>query len=75
MVWEYEDTYKDYVMGKFDPHNMGWADVDFVYSSVNTGEHWVVVALDMNRGRVFMFDSLPSITSKKKLDYVELVQV
>ncbi|XP_038902498.1 uncharacterized protein LOC120089158 [Benincasa hispida] len=60
-----DETLPDYVMGKFD---VKWLDVDFIYTTTNIDQHWMLVAFDLNRGRLFVFDSLPSMTSKKKLE-------
>ncbi|XP_038899753.1 uncharacterized protein LOC120086987 [Benincasa hispida] len=64
LAWEDEDTYKNYVIGKFD---VKWADVDFIYTAMNISEHWIVLAMDINRGHIFVFDSLPSYTPMTKL--------
>ncbi|XP_038881126.1 uncharacterized protein LOC120072727 [Benincasa hispida] len=64
VVWE-EETYLDYVMGKFD---IKWSDVDFVYTTTNINQHWMLIAFDLNGGQLFVFDSLPSMTSKKELE-------
>ncbi|XP_038906451.1 uncharacterized protein LOC120092435 [Benincasa hispida] len=64
LAWEDEDAYKDHVTGKLD---VKWAYVDFVYMEMNISEHWMVLAMDMNIGHIFVFDSLPSYTPMKKL--------
>ncbi|XP_038874902.1 uncharacterized protein LOC120067405 [Benincasa hispida] len=73
LAWEDEDTYKDYVTGKFD---IKWADVDFVYTAMNISDHWMVLAMDIYRGHIFVFDSLSSYTPMTKLvNWLELLTV
>lgn len=62
------------MLGNFDLGNVKWADVDFVYNKVNISKHWIVIAMDMNRGQLFAFDSRSSHTSMKKLtSFLELL--
>ncbi|XP_038875042.1 uncharacterized protein LOC120067568 [Benincasa hispida] len=60
-----DEMLPDYVMGKFD---VKWSDVDFVYTTTNIDQHWMLIAFNLNRDQLFVFDSLPSMTSKKKLE-------
>lgn len=68
LVWVEEDTYPDYVHGKHSLLGPPWKDVDFIYSPMNLKEHWFVVVLDMNRGLLVLYDSMPSYISMDELN-------
>ena len=66
-VWEKEDCYMDFVLGLESEHQPGWSEVDFVYSSFNYKQHWILVAIDVNLGHILLYDSLLSYVSSRDL--------
>ena len=44
-----------------------WRDVNYVIGCINIKEHWLVVAADMRKGKIYMFDSMPKYVKKKLL--------
>lgn len=45
------------------PDSIAWADVDYVYSTSNVYEHWILVMLDINLGKGILYDSYPTYVS------------
>ncbi|KAA0038422.1 Ulp1-like peptidase [Cucumis melo var. makuwa] len=45
-----------------------WEDVNFVIGCINIEEHWLVIAADMRKCKIYMFDSMPNYVEQKLVD-------
>ena len=42
-----------------------WGDVNYVIGCINIREHWLVIAADMRKCKIYVFDSMPKYVEKK----------
>ncbi|TYJ96970.1 Ulp1-like peptidase [Cucumis melo var. makuwa] len=45
-----------------------WEDVNFVIGCINIEEHWLVIAADMRKCKIYVFDSMPNYVEQKLVD-------
>ncbi|KAA0036670.1 Ulp1-like peptidase [Cucumis melo var. makuwa] len=45
-----------------------WGDVNYVIGCINIKEHWLAVAADMRKCKIYVFDSMPNYVDKKLVD-------
>ncbi|KAL0558986.1 hypothetical protein IC582_003575 [Cucumis melo] len=38
----------------------GWGDVNYVIGCINIKEHWLAIAVDMRKCKIYVFDSMPN---------------
>ncbi|XP_038874932.1 uncharacterized protein LOC120067442 [Benincasa hispida] len=51
-----------------------WTDVDFVFRPINIKQHWLMLAIDLERCTIFVFDSMPNYIGSDIVDsYLQLV--
>ncbi|KAA0043530.1 Ulp1-like peptidase [Cucumis melo var. makuwa] len=43
-----------------DEDEQGWGDVNYVISCINIKEHWLAIAADMRKCKIYVFDSMPN---------------
>ena len=49
--------------------NVGWADVNYVIGCINIKKkHWMAVAVDMKKCKIYVFDSMPNYVEKRLVD-------
>ncbi|KAA0052273.1 Ulp1-like peptidase [Cucumis melo var. makuwa] len=46
----------------------GWGDVNYVISCINVKEHWLTIAADMRKCKIYVFDSMPNYVEQKLVD-------
>ncbi|KAL0559583.1 hypothetical protein IC582_004198 [Cucumis melo] len=46
----------------------GWGDVNYVITCINIKEHWLAIAADMRKCRIYVFDSMPNYVEQKLVD-------
>ncbi|KAL0553846.1 hypothetical protein IC582_007750 [Cucumis melo] len=46
----------------------GWGDVNHVIGCINIKEHWLAVAADMRKYKIYVFDSMSNYVDKKLVD-------
>ncbi|XP_038902369.1 uncharacterized protein LOC120089004 [Benincasa hispida] len=60
--------------GKYEEYKPAWMDVDFVFGPINIKQHWLMLAIDLERCTIFVFDSMPNYIGSDILDgYLKLV--
>ncbi|KAA0032136.1 MuDRA-like transposase [Cucumis melo var. makuwa] len=47
---------------------VGWGDVNYVISCINIKEHWLAIAADMRKCKIYVFDSMPNYVEQKLVD-------
>ncbi|TYK01090.1 Ulp1-like peptidase [Cucumis melo var. makuwa] len=45
-----------------------WGDVNYVIGCINIKEHWLVVAADMKKCKIYVFDLMANYVDKKLVD-------
>ncbi|TYK31658.1 Ulp1-like peptidase [Cucumis melo var. makuwa] len=45
-----------------------WGDVNYVIGYINIKEHWLAVAADMRKCKIYVFNSMPNYADKKIVD-------
>ncbi|KAA0065944.1 MuDRA-like transposase [Cucumis melo var. makuwa] len=45
-----------------------WGDVNYVISCINIKEHWLAIATDMRKCKIYVFDSMPNYVEQKLVD-------
>ena len=45
-----------------------WANVNYVIGYINIKEHWLVIATDMKKCKIYVFDSMPKYVEQKLVD-------
>ncbi|KAL0551374.1 hypothetical protein IC582_010460 [Cucumis melo] len=45
-----------------------WGDVNYVITCINIKEHWLAIAADMRKCRIYVFDSMPNYVEQKLVD-------
>ncbi|KAL0551463.1 hypothetical protein IC582_010551 [Cucumis melo] len=68
-LWTKEDLeyYFNTAIGDFQ-EKPGWGDVNYVIGCINIKEHWLAVAADMRKCKIYVFDSMPNYVDKKLVD-------
>lgn len=52
LVWQKEDVYMDSVLRLEPNYQPAWADDDYIYSPINYCQHWLMLVIDINEGRI-----------------------
>ncbi|KAA0045591.1 Ulp1-like peptidase [Cucumis melo var. makuwa] len=60
-LWTKEDLeyYFNTVVGDFQD-KPGWGDVNYVIGCINIKEHWLAIAVDMRKCKIYVFNSMPN---------------
>ncbi|KAL4030514.1 hypothetical protein IC575_008757 [Cucumis melo] len=72
-TWVHGDTEKDVeyyfntAVADYD-HIPGWGDVNYVISCINIKEHWLAIAADLRKCKIYVFDSMPNYVEQKLVD-------
>ncbi|KAA0061153.1 Ulp1-like peptidase [Cucumis melo var. makuwa] len=68
-IWTEKDMeyYFNSVVGDYN-HMPGWGDVNYVIICINIKEHWLAIAADMRKCRIYVFDSMPNYVEQKLVD-------
>ncbi|KAL0546441.1 hypothetical protein IC582_016349 [Cucumis melo] len=45
-----------------------WGDVNYVIGCINIKEHWLAIAADMRKCKIYVFDSMPNYVEQKLVD-------
>ncbi|KAL4037009.1 hypothetical protein IC575_000592 [Cucumis melo] len=45
--------------------NTGWGDVNYVIGCINIKEHWLAIAADMRKCKIYVFESMPNYVEQK----------
>ncbi|KAL0544024.1 hypothetical protein IC582_019135 [Cucumis melo] len=46
----------------------GWGDMNYVIGCINIKEHWLSIAADMRKCKIYVFGSMPKYVDKKLVD-------
>ncbi|KAL0540227.1 hypothetical protein IC582_024460 [Cucumis melo] len=46
----------------------GWGDVNYVIGCINIKEHWLAIAADMRKCKIYVFDSMRNYVEQKLVD-------
>ncbi|KAA0056329.1 Ulp1-like peptidase [Cucumis melo var. makuwa] len=68
-IWTEKDVeyYFNTAVGDYN-HIPGWEDVNYVITCINIKEHWLAIAADMRKCRIYVFDSMPNYVEQKLVD-------
>ncbi|KAL0544528.1 hypothetical protein IC582_019645 [Cucumis melo] len=68
-IWTGKDVeyYFNTAVGDYN-HIPGWGDVNYVIICINIKEHWLVIAADMRKCRIYVSDSMPNYVEQKLVD-------
>ncbi|KAL0560781.1 hypothetical protein IC582_001194 [Cucumis melo] len=68
-IWTEKDVeyYFNTAVGDYD-QIPGWGDVNYVISCINIKEHWLAIAADMRKCKIYVFDSMPNYDEQKLVD-------
>ncbi|KAA0056075.1 Ulp1-like peptidase [Cucumis melo var. makuwa] len=68
-IWTEKDVeyYFNTAVGDYN-HIPGWGDVNYVITCINIKEHWLAIAADMRKCRIYVFDSMPNYVEQKIVD-------
>ncbi|KAL0546648.1 hypothetical protein IC582_016560 [Cucumis melo] len=68
-IWTEKDMeyYFNTAVGDYN-HIPGWGDVNYVITCINIKEHWLAIAADMRKCRIYVFDSMPNYVEQKLVD-------
>ncbi|KAA0037319.1 Ulp1-like peptidase [Cucumis melo var. makuwa] len=68
-LWTEEDLeyYFNTTLGDFQD-KQGWGDVNYVIGCINIREHWLAIAADIRKCKIYVFDSMPNYVRKKLVD-------
>ncbi|TYK14903.1 Ulp1-like peptidase [Cucumis melo var. makuwa] len=71
-TWILEDKknlqyYFNTAVGDFE-EKPGWGDVNYVIGCINIKEHWLAIAADMRKCKIYVFDSMPNYVEQKLVD-------
>ncbi|KAA0032335.1 Ulp1-like peptidase [Cucumis melo var. makuwa] len=68
-IWTEKDVeyYFNIAVGDYN-HIPGWGDVNYVITCINIKEHWLAIAADMRKCRIYVFDSMPNYVEQKLVD-------
>ncbi|KAA0039479.1 Ulp1-like peptidase [Cucumis melo var. makuwa] len=53
---------------KIESQLLGWGDVNYLTGCINIKEHWLAVAADMGKCKIYVFDLMPNYVDKKLVD-------
>ncbi|KAA0065299.1 Ulp1-like peptidase [Cucumis melo var. makuwa] len=65
-LWTESDLeyYFNTALGDFQDKE-GWGDDNYVIGCINIKEHWLAVAADMRKCKIYVFDSMPKYVETK----------
>uniref|UniRef100_A0A9I9E327 Ubiquitin-like protease family profile domain-containing protein n=1 Tax=Cucumis melo TaxID=3656 RepID=A0A9I9E327_CUCME len=68
-IWTEKDVeyYFNTAVGDYD-QIPGWGDVNYVISCINIKEHWLTIAADMRKCKIYVFDSMSNYVEQKLVD-------
>ncbi|KAA0061902.1 Ulp1-like peptidase [Cucumis melo var. makuwa] len=68
-IWTEKEVeyYFNTAVGDYN-HILGWGDVNYVITCINIKEHWLAIAADMRKCRIYVFDSMPNYVEQKLVD-------
>ncbi|TYK06283.1 Ulp1-like peptidase [Cucumis melo var. makuwa] len=68
-IWVEKDLeyYFNTAVGDFK-EKPGWGDVNYVIACINIKEHWLAIAADMRKCKIYVFDSIPNYVEQKLVD-------
>ncbi|KAL0534838.1 hypothetical protein IC582_029135 [Cucumis melo] len=68
-IWAEKDLeyYFDTAVGDVE-EKPGWEDVNYVIHCINIKEHWLAIAADMRKCKIYVFDSMPNYVEQKLVD-------
>ncbi|KAL4011534.1 hypothetical protein IC575_028594 [Cucumis melo] len=68
-LWTKEDLeyYFNTAVGDFQ-EKPGWGDVNYVIGCINIKEHWLAVAANTRKCKIYVFNSMPNYVDKKLVD-------
>ncbi|KAL4017168.1 hypothetical protein IC575_024844 [Cucumis melo] len=46
----------------------GWGDVNYMIGCINIKEHWLAIAADMRKCKIYVFNSMPNYVEQKLID-------
>ncbi|XP_038876530.1 uncharacterized protein LOC120068961 [Benincasa hispida] len=58
----------DYVLGQYEEYKPAWTDVDFIFGPINIKQYWLMLATDLERYTIFVFNSMSNYISGDILD-------
>ncbi|KAL0539652.1 hypothetical protein IC582_023868 [Cucumis melo] len=69
VIWAEESLnyYFAYAFGKIQ-YKRGWGGLDHVIGLLNLREHWMVIAADMKKCKILVFDSMPNYIKQNIVD-------
>ncbi|KAL4032767.1 hypothetical protein IC575_005849 [Cucumis melo] len=67
--WTEPDLYYYFnsALGDFQDKE-GWGDINYMIGCITIKEHWLVVAADMRKCKVYVFNSMPKYVEQKLVD-------
>ncbi|TYK13866.1 Ulp1-like peptidase [Cucumis melo var. makuwa] len=68
-IWAEKDMeyYFNTVVGDFE-EKPGWENVNYMIDCINIKEHWLAIAADMKKCKIYVFDSMPNYVEQKLVD-------
>ncbi|TYK09609.1 Ulp1-like peptidase [Cucumis melo var. makuwa] len=68
-LWTESDLeyYFNTILGDFQD-KQGWVDVNYVIGCINIRGHWLAIAVDMRKCKIYVFDSMPNYVDKELVD-------
>ncbi|TYK15332.1 Ulp1-like peptidase [Cucumis melo var. makuwa] len=68
-LWTEKDLeyYFNTTIGDFQ-EKLGWGDVNYVIGCINIREHYLAIATDMRKCKIYVFDSMPNYVEKTLVD-------
>ncbi|KAA0042072.1 Ulp1-like peptidase [Cucumis melo var. makuwa] len=68
-IWTEKDVeyYFNTAIGDYN-HIPGWGDVNYVITCINIKEHWLAIAADMRKCKIYVSDSIPNYVKQKLVD-------
>ncbi|KAA0065953.1 Ulp1-like peptidase [Cucumis melo var. makuwa] len=61
------EYYFNIAVGDFQD-KLGWGDVNYLIGCINIREHWLAIAADVRKCKIYVFDSMPNYVEKKLVD-------
>ncbi|KAA0047235.1 Ulp1-like peptidase [Cucumis melo var. makuwa] len=47
---------------------VGWLNVNYVIGCINIKEHWMTLAADLKKCKIYVFDSMPNYIEQRLVD-------
>ena len=68
-LWTESDLeyYFNTALGDFQDKE-GWGDAKYLVGCINIKEHWLAVAADMRKCKIYVFDSMPTYVEQRLVD-------